>query len=263
MSLSPILAARDARGVATLTLHRPALHNAFDENLIATLTAALRDLDADPEVRVVVLTGAGASFSAGADLAWMRRMASYGREENLRDAMALATMLATLDALGKPVIARVNGPAIAGGLGLVACCDIAIAVSSAMFGLTEVRLGLIPATIGPYVVAAIGSRAARRYFLTAERFPAAEAHRLGLLHEVVPEGELDRRVEAMIGHLLAGGAAAEARSKRLIAALRDRPIDAALIHHTAELIAEARASDEAREGLAAFFEKRKPRWHPG
>ena len=260
MSESNILVGIDARGVASVTLNRPAIHNAFDDRLIAELTATLRRLEGDAAVRAVLLTGAGKSFSAGADLGWMQRMAGYGDAENLADAMALAELLRSLDQLGKPTVARVNGAAFAGGLGLVCCCDIAVAAEEAVFCISEVRLGLVPATISPYVVAAIGARAARRYFLTAERFSAAEAQRLGLVHEVAPLAGLDAATERVIGALLEGGTEAQARSKRLVAEVRDRPVTESLRAFTARAIAEARASSEAREGLAAFFDKRKPGW---
>jgi len=260
MSEPVILVDVEPRGVATLTLNRPQIHNAFDDALIAELTAALRKLAADAAVRAVVLTGAGQSFSAGGDLNWMRRMAGYSDAENFADAMALAELLRTLNELPKPAVARVNGAAFAGGLGLICCTDIAIAAEEAIFSISEVRLGLVPATISPYVVAAIGARQSRRYFLTGERFPAAEARRIGLVHEVVPRAELDTAVEKIVGALLEGGTAAEARSKRLIAEVQDRPVTASVLALTARAIAEARASTEAREGLAAFFEKRKPTW---
>lgn len=260
MSEPNILVGTDARGVATVALNRPAIHNAFDDALIADLTAILRRLEADAAVRVVVLTGNGQSFSAGGDLNWMRRMAGYSEAENLADAMALAELLRTLNELAKPTVARVNGAAFAGGIGLIACCDIAIGAAEAVFSISEARLGLVPATISPYVVAAIGARAARRYFLTAERFSAAEAQRIGLLHEVVPRAELDAAVEKMVAALLDAGAGAQARSKRLIAEVQDRPVTEALLALTARAIAEARASAEGREGLAAFFDKRKPDW---
>jgi methylglutaconyl-CoA hydratase len=260
MSEPNILVATDARGVATVALNRPAIHNAFDDRLIADLTAALRGLAGDAAVRVVVLTGSGASFSAGGDLNWMRRMAGYSDAENLADAMALAELLRSLNELPKPTVARVNGAAFAGGLGLVCCCDVAIAAVEATFSISEARLGLVPATIGPYVVAAIGARAARRYFLTAERFTAAEAQRIGLVHEVAPQAVLDQAVEKIVAALLEAGAGAQARAKRLIAEVQDRPISETLMALTARAIAEARASAEAREGLAAFFEKRKPAW---
>ncbi len=260
MSEPNILVATDARGVATVTLNRPAIHNAFDDALIAALTRVLRDLADDAAVRTVVLTGAGESFSAGGDLAWMRRMASYSDAENFADAMALAALLQLLNELPKPTVARVNGAAFAGGLGLVCCCDIAVAAEEAIFSISEARLGLVPATISPYVVAAIGARQARRYFLTAERFSAAEARRIGLVHEVVPRAGLDAAVEKIVGALAEGGSGAQTRSKRLIAEVQDRPVTEAVLALTARAIAEARASAEAREGLAAFFEKRKPGW---
>ncbi len=260
MSERSILVECDQRGVATLTLNRPAVRNAFDDALIAELDAALRRLERDASVRVVVLTGAGSSFSAGGDLSWMRRMAEYGDAENLADAMALAELLRRLNELAKPTVARVNGAAFAGGLGLVCCCDVAVAAAEAIFCVSEVRLGLVPATISPYVVAAIGARAARRYFLTAERFSAAEAQRIGRAHVVAPAAELDAAAEQVIGLLLEGGTRAQARSKRLVAEVQDRPLTPALLALTARAIADARASAEGREGLAAFFEKRQPAW---
>ncbi len=260
MSEPNILVGTDARGVATVALNRPAIHNAFDDRLIADLTAALRRLADDAAVRVVVLTGSGESFSAGGDLNWMRRMAGYSDAENLADATALAELLRTLNELAKPTVARVNGAAFAGGLGLVCCCDIAIAATEASFSISEARLGLVPATISPYVVAAVGARAARRYFLTAERFTAAEAQRIGLVHEIAPRAGLDEAVAKIVAALLDAGAEAQARSKRLIAEVQDRPMTEALMALTARAIAEARASAEAREGLAAFFAKRKPAW---
>jgi len=255
-----ILVSTDRRGVATVALNRPAIHNAFDDRLIADLTAALRRLADDAAVRVVVLTGSGESFSAGGDLNWMRRMAGYSDAENLADAMALAELLRMLNDLPKPTVARVNGAAFAGGLGLVCCCDIAIAAAEAIFSISEARLGLVPATISPYVVAAIGARPARRYFLTAERFTAAEAQRIGLVHEVAPRAALDEATDKIVAVLLEAGGGAQARSKRLIAEVQDRPMTEALMALTARAIAEARASAEAREGLAAFFDKRKPAW---
>lgn len=260
MSEPNILISTDARGVATVSLNRPDIHNAFDDRLITDLTAALRRLADDDAVRIVVLTGSGESFSAGGDLNWMRRMAQYSDTENFADAMALAELLRTLNELAKPTVARVNGAAFAGGLGLICCCDIAVAATEATFSISEARLGLVPATISPYVVDAIGARAARRYFLAAERFTAAEAARIGLVHEVVPRAGLDLAVEKIVAALLEAGAGAQARSKRLIAEVQDRPITEALMALTARAIAEARASAEAREGLAAFFAKRKPVW---
>jgi methylglutaconyl-CoA hydratase len=247
-------------GVATVTLNRADVHNAFNDALIADMTGALRRLGADDKVRAVVLRAEGKSFSAGADLGWMQKMANYGHEENLRDASALAELMRTLNFLPKPTVARVQGAAFGGGVGLAACCDIAIASETAAFSLSEVRLGLIPAVISPYVVAAIGERSARRYFLTAERFDAAEALRIGLVHLVVPAHEIDAAVDAILARLSEGGPAAQCAAKNLIFAVAHRPVDAALIHDTAQRIANIRASSEGREGLAGFLEKRKPAW---
>lgn len=249
-----------AGGVATVTLDRPELHNAFDDVLIAELTQVLLALDADAGVRVVVLAANGKSFSAGADLNWMKRMAAYSEAENLRDANQLAALMSTLDRLRKPTIARVQGAAFGGGVGLVACCDLAVAVPETVFCLSEVRLGLIPAVISPYVVQAIGARAARRYFLTAERFGASEARVLGLVSDVVEAGRLDATVQALAAQLLKGGPEAIAASKELIAAVNDRPIDAGVMADTARRIARQRAGAEGREGVAAFLEKRPASW---
>ena len=248
--------------VAVVVLARPDVHNAFDETLITELTRTLAALDADPGVRVVVLAGQGRSFCAGADLNWMQRMAGYGHAENLADAGALANMLATLDRMAKPTIARVHGAAYGGGVGLVACCDIAIAAQEATFSLSEAKLGLIPATVGPYVVAAIGARQARRYFLSAERFTAAEALRIGLVHDVVPGDAIDERLDTLIDALLVAGPRAQAESKALIRSVAARRIDDAVIADTVEWIAGVRASPEGREGVAAFLERRRPAWLP-
>jgi methylglutaconyl-CoA hydratase len=256
-----ILTHRDDQGRATLTMNRPQRHNAFDDIVIAALTEALKGLDADERVRVVLLTGSGRSFSAGADLAWMRRMADYTRAENLDDALGLANLMQTLNGLSKPTIALVQGPTYGGGVGLVACCDIALATRQATFCLSEVKLGLMPAVISPYLVAAIGERACRRYFLSAEPFDAFEAHRLGLIHEVLEdEEELQARGAALSGTLLRNGPRAMAAAKELIAAVANRQLDAALIADTAQRIADQRASAEGREGLSAFLEKRSPSW---
>lgn len=249
-------------GVASVTLNRPAVHNAFDDALIARLTESLREIGDDPGVRVVVLRGAGKSFSAGADLNWMQRMAGYSRTQNLADAMGLAQLLHTLDSLPRPTIAAVHGVAFGGGVGLVAACDIAVAAETAAFSLSEVRLGLIPAVISPYVVAAIGARQARRYFLTAERFDADEARRVGLVHEVTAPEALEARVAAIVAELLRGGPGALGAAKNLVAAVAGRPVDTALMADTARRIADIRAGEEAREGVGAFLEKRKPRWLP-
>jgi methylglutaconyl-CoA hydratase len=263
MSIAALLSEIDEHGRATITLNRPEMHNAFDDTLISALTGELKRLERDKSVRVVMLAARGKSFSSGADLNWMRRMADYSFEENLTDAMALAELMKTLANLAKPTIALVQGAAIGGGVGLVACCDIAIASENVSFCLSEVKLGLIPAVISPYVAAAIGSRATRRYFLTAERFGAAEAHRLGLVHEVVKPDELNARVERLSHLLLQNGPYAMASVKALVTEVALSYLDDDLIADTAERIAEIRASDEGREGLSAYLEKRKPNWIRG
>jgi methylglutaconyl-CoA hydratase len=260
MDSKHILTAVSEDGVASITLNRAEVHNAFNDAIIADLTGTLRRLGDDDKVQAVVLRAEGKSFSAGADLGWMQRMANYGHAENLADAGALAELMRVLNFLPKPTVARVQGAAFGGGVGLVACCDIAIASDAASFSLSEVRLGLIPAVISPYVVAAIGERAARRYFLTAERFGADEALRIGLVHQVVPADQLDSAVDTILTRLSEGGPAAQRAAKDLIFAVAHRPIDAGLIHDTAERIATIRASAEGREGLAGFLEKRKPAW---
>jgi methylglutaconyl-CoA hydratase len=236
------------------------VHNAFDDEVIAELTRAFRRLGSDPAARIVVLRANGKSFSAGADLEWMQRVAHYSHEQNVADAMALAEMLRALDACPRPTVALVQGPAYGGGVGLVAACDIAIAADAASFALTEVRLGLIPAVISPYVIAAIGERACRRYFLTAERFSAADAYRLGLVHQVVPDDRLDAVAAEFMARLRACGAAAQAAAKELIRDVARRPIDDAMVRDSTERIARQRVSAEGREGVAAFLEKRKPVW---
>lgn len=260
MSSETVRVHDDPRGVRTLTLARPDRRNAFDDALIAELTARLAQAEAMEAVRVVVLTGAGTSFSAGADIGWMQRAAAYGEAENLEDARALARLMLTLDRLAKPTIARVNGAAIGGGVGLVAAADIAIAAEGAVFALSEVRLGLIPAVISPFVVRAVGARQARRLFLTAERIEAATACAIGLVHEAVPAASLDDHVESAVGHLLKGGPSALARAKRLIDTVAHRAVDDDTLEASAQLIARVRAGDEAKEGLAAFLAKRPPHW---
>jgi len=247
-------------GVARVTLDRPEVRNAFDDALIASLKKSFAGIEKDQSVRVVVLAGNGPAFCAGADLNWMKRMAKYGHEENLADARALAEMLAALDRLPQPTIARVHGPAFAGGTGLVAACDMAIGTPQAKFCFSEAKLGLSPATISPYVLRAIGERAARRYFLTAEVFDAEEALRIGMLSLLVPAAELDATIEGLVQHLLAGGPQAHAKIKNLIRAIAGRPVDAALMADTAQRIAEIRVSPEGREGIASFLDKRKASW---
>ncbi len=247
-------------GVARVTLNRPELRNAFDDALIGRLTAAFHDVQNDKNVRVLVLAGNGAAFCAGADLNWMKRMAGYGYEQNLADAQALAAMLATLDRMPKPTIARVHGPVFAGGTGLVAACDIAVGTPEAKFCLSEAKLGLSPATISPYVIRAMGERLARRYFLTAEVFDAEEAYRIGMLSALSSKEKLDVTIESIVQNLLAGGPEAQIKIKALIRAVAQRPVDDALVADTAQRIAEIRVSPEGKEGIAAFLEKRKASW---
>jgi len=246
--------------VARLRMDRPEVHNAFDDGLVAALVRALESLATANDVRVVVLEGSGASFSAGADLNWMRGMAAASEQDNREDASALARLMRALDELPKPTIARVHGAAFGGGVGLVACCDIAIGTPDSKFGLTESKLGLLPAVISPYVIAAMGARQARRYFATAEIFGADEALRIGLLHQVVATADLDGAVQRQVDHLLKAGPGAAAAAKSLVrrvaAGGESRAIDAA----NADLIATLRVSAEGQEGLAAFLEKRKPAW---
>src|SRR5215813_4358498 len=260
MSEACVFITKDARGVAPVAVNRPQVRNAIDDNVIHSLTDAFKSLGADGETRIVVLTGRGVAFSAGADLGWMRRMATAGDAENFASAKTISAMLRSLNELAKPTIARVNGAAYAAAMGFIAACDIAVAAEEAVFSISEVRIGLVPSTISPYVIAAIGARAARRYFLTGEAFSAAEAHRLGLLHQVVPGSGLDAAIESVIASLLAGGPQSQARAKRLIADIEGRPVDDALEALTARSIANARASAEGREVIAAFLEKRKPAW---
>jgi methylglutaconyl-CoA hydratase len=244
-----------------ITLNNPDKHNAFDDKLIADLTAVLQQMQQSSAVRVVILSAAGKSFSAGADLNWMKRIAGYSPDENFRDAMGLGTLMHTLYSLTKPTIARVQGAAYGGGVGLIACCDIAVGIHDAAFSLSEVKLGLIPAVISPYVVAAIGERSAHRYFLTAEKFDASEAFRIGLLHELaVNDDAMDEIINGICTALLAAGPHALREAKSLIATVANKSINEALVAETAQRIARVRASEEGREGLAAFLEKRKARW---
>lgn len=250
--------------VGILTLNKAERHNAFDDVLIAEVTAGLRELDADRRVRAVVLSSAGKSFCAGADLSWMRRVANYTLEENRLDAYKLAELMTTLNELSKPTIARVHGPAYGGGVGLIAACDIAVATYDALFALTEVKLGLIPAVISPYVIAAIGERYSRRYMLSAERFSATEAYRIGLLHEIAPGVEqLDEAIGKILDSLLKNGPKAQAESKLLIRAVSGLPIDNLVKEDTVQRITRIRSSEEGKEGLTAFLEKRKASWMVG
>jgi methylglutaconyl-CoA hydratase len=249
-----------AGAVATVTLARPDVRNAFDEEMIAALTAAFVHLDADPGVRVVVLAALGRAFCAGADLAWMRRMAGFTADENQRDALGLATMLETIYRSRKPVIARIQGDCYAGGMGLVAACDMAVAATGVQFCLSEVRLGLIPATIAPYVITRMGPSAARRYMLTAERFGASDALQFGLIQRVVEDDALDSAVSEWVKALLGNSPAAIAEAKRLLHDVTQSALSPELIMDTAQRIASIRASVEGREGVTAFLEKRAPSW---
>jgi len=261
MTTETVLLKVDGRGVASLTLNRPELHNAFDDTIIASLIAQLARVAADPAVRVLVLRSEGKNFSAGADLNWMRRMADNDRAANLVDARGLATLMQRLNDLPQPTIARVQGAAFGGAVGLAACCDMVVATEASRFCLSEVRIGLIPAVISPYVVRAIGERQARRYFLSAETFSASQAERWGLVHQVVADNEqLDPACDSLINHLLANGPAAVSAAKALIAAVANRVTDAAVIEDTARRIADIRVSPEGQEGLGAFLNKRKPSW---
>jgi methylglutaconyl-CoA hydratase len=249
-----------ARRVAVVWLARERVRNAFNETLIAELTSAFNRLGADDGVRAIVLAGRGPAFCAGADLDWMRRMAGYSLEENRADARALADMLRTIHDCPKPTIARVHGDAYAGGMGLVAACDIAVAAGTANFCLSETKLGLIPATISPYVIRALGEQAARRYVLTAERFDAAEALRLGFVHAVVPADGLDARITEILAALMQTSADAVREAKRLVREVAGQRIGEGLAADTAERIAAIRTSADGREGVRAFLDKRKPRW---
>ncbi len=246
---------------STLWLNRPERHNAFDQTMIAELQDCLTRLAQQSQVRAVVLAGRGKSFCAGADLGWMQRQALAGYEDNLEDARALARLLRTLAQMPQPTVARIHGVALGGALGLIAACDIAIATLDSSFGTTEVRLGLTPSTIAPYLIEAIGERAARRYFQTGERFDAPQALRLGLIHEHCDADALDRQLAALLAALHQGAPLAQARSKRLIGALHGRSAaDPEVLEQTAESIAQVRAGQEAREGIAAFFARRKAPW---
>ena len=250
-------------GIARITLTQPEIRNAFSDEVIAELTAAFRNAGDRPDVRAIVLAAEGPAFCAGANLNWMRRMADYSRDENRVDAGLLAEMLRVIYECPKPTIARVQGDVYAGGMGLVACCDMAVAVDTAGFCLSEVKIGLIPATISPYVIRAMGARASHRYFLTGERFSAQEALRIGYVHEVVEADQLDSVVDGWLKHLLSAGPAAVRACKRLVLDVAEREINEQLVAATVEQIATIRASSEGKEGVQAFLNKRKPNWLPG
>lgn len=246
--------------VATVTLNRPDVRNAFNEFTIAELSLAFADLGRDDNIRAIVLAANGPAFCAGADLNWMKKMAGYSHSENADDAEKLAEMLRTIYLCPKPVVAKVQGDCYAGGMGLVAACDIAVTTTSASFCLSEVRLGLIPATISPYVIKAMGENAARRYFLTAEKFSAQEAHRIGFVHDVVGAESLDAHVDSIVKALVTSSPNAVREAKVLVREVSGKTVDSALVVDTAERIANIRSSDEGREGVASFLEKRKPSW---
>lgn len=257
-----ITCSTDKRGVLTICMNRPEVHNAFDADMIRELTAALKEADQNDTARMVVITGAGSCFSAGADLNWMRSLVNASQEENERDAMRLADLLRQLNYLSKPTIARINGAAFGGGVGLIAACDITIAVDSARFGLTEARLGLAPAVISPYVIRRIGEAYARRYFLSAERFDSQTAYDIGLIHQTAAESELDVVVEDTINQVLKSGPVAVSHCKQLIFEIAGHNEGSQKVTDeiTARLIARLRVSGEGQEGLNAFLDKRKPGW---
>lgn len=260
MSYSACKVSVDESGIATLTMARPEIHNAFDDKVIAELRRILSELAARDDLRLLVLAAEGKSFSAGADASWMRRMAGYSHQENRHDARELAGLMKQLDRFPAPTLARVQGAAFGGGVGLVACCDFSIASERASFCLSEVKIGLIPATISPYVIAAIGARAARRYAISAERFSAAEAQQLGLVTQCVTDEQLDASVSAFCQNLLNNSPAAMAAAKTLIRDYQSRDIDDELIEDSCTRIADIRVSPEGQEGLSAFLDKRQASW---
>lgn len=260
MSESAVLSHIDKRGVATITLNRPEKHNAFDNAIIAELIQTLTELEADESVRVLVLSANGKSFSAGADLGWMKSMAELDYQGNLEDARELAELMRKLNSFPKPAVARVQGATFGGAVGLVACCDMAIASTRASFSLSEVKIGLIPAVISPYVVAAMGARYARRYAISGEQFDAKIAAQTGLVSEVVSEDQLDEAMNEMVGALLGNSPQAMSEAKTLVAHVADQPINKQLIEYTCEAISNIRVSEEGQEGLSAFLQKREPKW---
>jgi len=255
-----VLSQVDADGNATVMLNRPDVHNAFDPEMVDALAQALKQLEANPAVRAVVVTGAGKNFCAGADIEHMKKSARFSRSQNLENARATARMLHTLHALAKPTIACVRGAARGGGVGLVAACDIALAERGATFRLSEVKLGIVPAMISPYVIAAMGQHHARRYMLSGEEFDSAEAFRTGLVHDICEEPELNALVGRMLAHLYSSGPNAIAAVKKLMPEVAGRRIDEALVETTAQRLAEIRTTAEAQEGLTAFLEKRRASW---
>ncbi|MDD9900988.1 MAG: enoyl-CoA hydratase/isomerase family protein [Alphaproteobacteria bacterium] len=258
--MTDIIQTQTSNNITTITLNRPDVHNAFNEDVIAALTTAFETAGNDKNVRAVVLRGNGKSFCAGGDLNWMRKSADYTREQNIEDAMQLGHLLRLIYTLPKVTIALVQGNAFGGGVGLTACCDIAIAEDTARFSLSEVRIGLIPSIIAPYVIASIGERQSRRYFMTAERFGADEAKRIGLVHETVAAGGLDATCDNITAEILQGAPGAQARGKKLLLGIAKAEISDDIVRKTVEEIADARASDEGKEGLSAFLDKKEPSW---
>lgn len=258
--MNSIITVSKNNGIATVTLNRPDKHNAFDDLIIEQMIQTFEGIDADDAICVMILAAKGKHFSAGADLGWMKRMACYSYDENLRDARSLAKMLKTLNGLSKPTIARVQGSAFGGAVGLVSCCDIAIATKNANFCLSEVKIGLTPATISPYVIAAIGERAARRFFLTAEQFNAEQALQIGLVSQIVDDTELDVHIENLAEQIKRNSPSAVIAAKKLVRDISNAPINERLIEDTCERIAKIRISRNGQEGLSAFLEKRTPSW---
>jgi methylglutaconyl-CoA hydratase len=254
----------DTRGVTTITLNRADKHNAFDRQMVNQLTSAFEQIAANPKARVLVVAAEGKTFSAGADLHWMKHMGECSYEENLKDAETLAHMLKTLNEMPLPTVAKVQGPAFGGALGLISCCDIAIASTEASFAFSEVKIGLIPATISPYIIKSMGSRAARRYFMTGEKFKAQQAAELGLINEAVKEEQMNKTIEKLTATLLENSSVAMHSAKQLVREIEHCPINDTLIKTTCEYMAEIRRSKEGQEGLSAFLKKRQPDWkHDG
>lgn len=258
--MSKVLFTKDNNGIARITLNNPEKQNAFDDEIILDLINILNEIEHSQDLRLVILSSNGKNFSAGADLNWMKRMSNASYDENMRDASSLTTMLQKLNNLAQPTLVIIKGAVFGGGVGLVSCCDISIASNESIFSLSEVKVGLVPATIGPYVIQAIGERNARRFFLTGERFGAEVAREINLVHEVSNESELDEKIEFFIKLFKKNGPKAVLAAKKIISDVANKEIDAAIINHTCQVISELRMSDEGKEGVSAFLEKRNPKW---
>ena len=258
--MSKVLFTKDNNGIARITLNNPEKQNAFDDEIILALINIFNEIEHSQDLRLVILSSNGKNFSAGADLNWMKRMSNASYDENMRDASSLTTMLQKLNNLAQPTLVIIKGAVFGGGVGLVSCCDISIASNESIFSLSEVKVGLVPATIGPYVIQAIGERNARRFFLTGERFGAEVAREINLVHEVINENELDEKIEFFIKLFKKNGPKAVLAAKKIIADVANKEIDAAIINHTCHVITELRMSDEGKEGVSAFLEKRNPNW---